>query len=87
MGRTVAELEKTMSFVEFQHWLAFDTLEPIGMIRENAFQAHIAKTVIDAKYPDHDMDLSNFMMWYEAPEKTVDEVRDAIRANMAAFVK
>ncbi|MHA3057744.1 phage tail assembly protein T [Acinetobacter sp. ANC 4641] len=75
-----------MSFVEFKHWLAFDELEPIGMIRENAFQASIAKSVIDAKYPNHDLGLTDFMLWHEEPEKSVDEVRDAIRANMSAYV-
>lgn len=60
-------------------------LEPIGMIRENSFQANIAKTIIDAKWPEHELQFSDFMLFQPEEEKTQEDVMDAIKARMAGL--
>jgi hypothetical protein len=45
MGRTVAELERSMSAVEFQQWVAFNEIDPFTSDRDDlraAITAHAA---------------------------------------------
>lgn len=55
------------------------------MIRENSFQANIAKTIIDAKWPEHELQFSDFMLFQPEEEKTQEDVMDAIKARMAGL--
>lgn len=85
LGRTVGELEKSMTYQEYQYWQAFDSLEPIGMLRENVFQAHIAKTVFDVNCPENEFELTDFMLFQEQPERSVEDVMDDIKTRMASL--
>lgn len=88
MGRTVAELEATMTSAEFGYWRAFDALEPIGILREDFFQANIAKSVFDGAYPKHDLPFEKFFVFskfHEQPE-TIEQLQEKIKAQFAAFI-
>lgn len=78
---TVGELQQKMSYVEFKYWQAFNSLEPIGVIREDMMQANIAKTLADIHAPKHDLMLDSFMMFKQKVEKTKSE----LVANIKAF--
>lgn len=75
-----------MTFEEYLYWQAFDHLEPIGMIRENAFQANIAKTLFDVNYADHEFGFDKFMMWKHESERSTNEVMDDIKIRMDALL-
>lgn len=64
------------------YWQAFDVLEPIGMLRENAFQANIAKSVFDTQLPNHELNLSNFLLWHEEAEPTRNDVVANVKAKL-----
>lgn len=78
---TVGELQQKMSYVEFKYWQAFNSLEPIGVIREDMMQANIAKTLADVHAPKHDLKLDSFMMFKQKVEKTKAE----LVANIKSF--
>lgn len=42
LGRTVAELERTLTSSEFSEWMAYYELEPFGAWRDNLHAAQIA---------------------------------------------
>lgn len=48
MGRTVAELEATLSTDELAHWLAFDRGSPIGDERADYLHAQLCALVAGA---------------------------------------
>ncbi|EPA9107910.1 hypothetical protein J8Z80_11190 [Acinetobacter nosocomialis] len=74
-----------MTYHEYQYWQAFNILEPIGMQRENVFQANIAKTVFDVNCPDNGFGLSDFLLFQLHQERTVEDVMDDIKARMASM--
>lgn len=78
---TVGELQQKMSYVEFRYWQAFNSLEPIGIIREDMMQANIAKTLADVHAPKHGLKLDSFMMFKQKVEKTKAE----LVANIKSF--
>ena len=88
MGRTVSELDATLSPREFGYWMAFDTLEPIGLLREDYFQAHISKTIFDGAFPQHDLSFDKFFALSKFPEQpeTKEQLRERIKAQFAGFV-
>lgn len=45
LGRTVSELEQTMSCREFSQWAAFYAVHPFGAERDNLHSAIIASTI------------------------------------------
>lgn len=83
MGKTVGELQKSMSYQEFVYWRAFDVIEPIGIRREDYLQAKISKSVIDAAYPKNDLDLDSFRLFKPVVEKSSDDVRNQIKMFFA----
>lgn len=83
MGKTVGELQKSMSYQEFVYWRAFDVIEPIGIGREDVMHANVAKCVIDAAYPRNDLDLDSFRLFKPAVEKSSDDLRNQIKTFFA----
>lgn len=77
---TAGELQQKMSYVEFKYWQAFNILEPIGVIREDAMQANIAKTLADVHTRDHGLKLDNFMMFKQKVEKSKAEIVSNIKS-------
>lgn len=62
LGRTVSELEQTMSAREFDMWQAFNLFEPIGVKREDslfAFLGYMNALFSGAK----DINLKQFMIY------------------------
>lgn len=45
LGRTVAELHSSLSAEEFEDWLAFHSIEPIGGLRHDVGHAIVAATL------------------------------------------
>ena len=45
MGRTVGELQASLSVDELRYWYAFDELEPIGLQREDILFARAAQSI------------------------------------------
>ncbi|MCE1272439.1 MAG: hypothetical protein LWW88_12970 [Acinetobacter sp.] len=45
MGRTVGELQASLSIDELRYWYAFDQLEPVGVQREDILFARLAQSV------------------------------------------
>lgn len=45
LGKTLAELEQSMSASEFYYWVAFDKLNPIGDERHDWHAAQIASSI------------------------------------------
>lgn len=77
-----------MPYSEFSYWKAFDALEPIGILREDYFQAHIAKTIFDGAFPKHDLTFEKFFLFsqfHEQPE-TKEQIREKVKAQFAAFI-
>lgn len=57
LGKTVAELERTLTVQELTEWQAYDRLDPFGGYRYDLQTAHI----LQAKYGDEDSKLSDFL--------------------------
>ena len=53
MGKTVGELEATMSASELSEWLAYDRLDPIGGYRGDIQAATIAASMGGGKLSDY----------------------------------
>lgn len=48
LGRTVSELEASMSSSEFTQWMAFYNVQPFGPERDNVHAGIVASTVANA---------------------------------------
>lgn len=55
------------------------------MMRENAFQANIAKSIIDSQIQDHGLNLEQFMLWHEVREKSNEELMDNVKSSLDAL--
>lgn len=53
MGKTVGELEHTMTAHEFAQWRAYDRLDPIGGYRGDIQAAMIAASMAGGKLSDY----------------------------------
>ena len=53
LGKTVGELEQTMSASEFAEWQAYDRLDPIGAYRGDFQSAVIARAMAGGKLSDY----------------------------------
>lgn len=90
LGRTVGELVSTLSAEEFEYWKAFSTLEPIGLLREDALFANVCKTVVDAqryKFKD-DLILRDFTVFNRnrvEPEHDPEQTMRNIKAVFGAL--
>lgn len=49
LGKTLAELESTMTAREFYYWVAFDRVNPIGDERADLHAAQIASAVYQSQ--------------------------------------
>jgi hypothetical protein len=48
LGRTVGELDETLSSTELTYWMAFYSIHPFGSERDNIHAALIASTIANA---------------------------------------
>jgi len=82
LGRTVQELDNTLSSTELSHWIAFYGLHPFGAERDNIHSAVIAATVANTTRGRNQPPFSaeDFML------KTQDEKRESDTQNVLAFL-
>jgi len=62
LGRTVAEIDQTMSAREFDMWQAFNVFEPIGVLREDGLFAHSICTYLRSQGVEN-ISVSDFMLF------------------------
>ena len=96
LGRTVSELDQTMSAREFDMWQAFNVFEPVGILREDALFANLISTYARTKGLD-DVQMSDFMLFRDRevfihdPDEqilpTVEDVEDVCVNLKAMFSK
>lgn len=82
LGRTVSELDQTMSARELDMWQAFDFFEPIGISREDALSANIAYTLARSQGVQ-DISLSNYML-FNNRDKYIDVDDDSVTVDQGA---
>lgn len=96
LGRTVAEIDQTMSAREFDLWQAFNVFEPIGIMREDILIANLIHKLVLLNGID-DKSLSDFMLFRDRDAiiadndeeilPTVDDVEDICVNLKAMFSK
>ena len=76
---------------EFEYWKAFNVLEPIGILREDAMFANISRTVVDAqryKFKD-DLSIRDFTIFnrdnFEDTEPDIEQTMRNIKAVFGAL--
>src|SRR5690554_1325692 len=88
LGRTVGELENSMSAEEFEYWKAFSVLEPIGILREDAMFANVCKTLADLQVKN-ELRLRDFTVFnrnnFAEPEPDKEQVMRNIKAIFGAL--
>lgn len=67
LGRTVSELDQTMSAKEFDMWQAFNYFEPVGVSREDTLFGHLA-LVFARSQGAKEISLSDLMIFKKTPE-------------------
>lgn len=82
LGRTVSELDHTMSARELDMWQAFNFFEPIGISREDALSANIAYTLARSQGVQ-DISLSNYML-FNNRDKYIDVDDDSVTVDQGA---
>lgn len=77
-----------MSFEEYRYWCAFNLIEPIGCIREDAMFAGVAKTIADANVPKHDLTLNDLMIFNKHQDQTLSKADNqaAVKAKLDSLV-
>lgn len=77
LGRTVGELENSLSYDEFIQWQAYDCLDPFGGYRQDIQTAHL----LYAKLGNDDNNISDFLPI--DPNPMTDKMREAYEATKA----
>lgn len=61
LGRTVSELDNTLSSSEFVEWMAYYTIEPWGQWRDNWHSAQIAALLYNVNSSKKQLTTNDFM--------------------------
>ncbi|OAV32274.1 hypothetical protein AO368_0539 [Moraxella catarrhalis] len=77
LGRTVGELENSLSYDEFIQWQAYDRLDPFGGYRQDIQTAHL----LYAKLGNDDNNISDFLPI--DPNPMTDKMREAYETTKA----
>lgn len=86
LGKTVAELSETLSITEFNEWLAYDRVDPIGGYRGDLQAAVIARSMAGGDLKDHIV-IDPSPMTDEQKEQAEEARRKARRtANLARIL-
>lgn len=81
LGRTVAELEQTMSGQELTEWIAYDSLEPFGDQRADLRAGIVAATMANCHRSRGDsFKPQDFMPFVEKRNASPEEAMQALRA-------
>lgn len=78
LGRTVSELDQTLSAREFDMWQAFNFYEPIGIGREDSLFGHLA-CVLARINGQKDVSTSDFMLFRDIPVPDLYEKEEVDR--------
>lgn len=83
LGRTVRELDETLSSTELSYWMAFYNIHPFGSDRDNVHSAIIAATIANANRGKSQPPFSadDFMI------KNQSEKRKQDTKNVVAFLQ
>ncbi len=81
MGRTLSELQQTMTAGEFMMWMEYDRISPIGDIRGDIQAAQISAAVFNSQGAK--TTLSDVMLRWQADEQ--QEQRDPFATLEAAL--
>ncbi|WP_275904194.1 phage tail assembly protein T [Acinetobacter beijerinckii] len=71
LGRTVAELDQTLSAREFDLWQAFSVFEPISIMREDALFANLIAKYARLKGAENIL-LKDFMVFNDLESTILD---------------
>ncbi|MDE4520106.1 phage tail protein [Moraxella catarrhalis] len=82
MGKTVGELEATMSASELSEWLAYDRLDPIGGYRGDIQSAVIACAMAGGKPSDYLIIDPNPMTDEEREAYELEQQKAELQAQM-----
>ena len=86
LGKTVAELSATLSITEFNEWIAFDRVDPIGGYRGDLQAAIVARAMAGGEIKDHIL-VDPFPTTEEQKEQQEKARREAVRAaNLARIL-
>lgn len=77
MGRTVGELQASLSVHELRYWYAFDEIEPVGLQREDTLFGALAMNVVTSQehVDGSDLTVGDFML-YQNLETHIDNEPD-----------
>lgn len=82
MGKTVGELERTMTAYEFAQWQAYDRLDPIGGYRGDLQAALIAASMSGGKLSDYILIDPNPMTTEEREIAEIERQKAELQAQM-----
>lgn len=86
LGRTVSELEASLSSTEFTEWMAYYTLEPFGQWRDNWHSAQLASLLYNInRGKNKALETADFM--YLDPESAQDKRDQEFVASLTAMAK
>ncbi|MCP5018060.1 MAG: DUF4035 domain-containing protein [Ketobacter sp.] len=74
LGRTVQELDQTLTSTELTYWIAYDHLYPFGSARDNIHAAMIAATIANANRGKNQppITVDDFMLKSQAEKRQSD---------------
>lgn len=92
LGRTVGELQASLSVDELKYWYAFNQIEPIGLHREDALFGALAANIAKCFPTQEDKEflIGDFMLFHNLKD-TDDEsdfeysVQESVENVMAFF--
>lgn len=88
LGRTVAELEASLSSSEFTEWMRFYRENPFGTWRDNWHSAQIAALLFNAnRGKQQPMKVADFMFMSEAESKQKADLEMLAALDAVAKVK
>lgn len=88
LGRTVSELDNTLTSSELSYWMAFYNLKPFGADRDNIHSAIIAATIANVNRGKNQQlfEAEDFMLKNEI-EKKESETKNVLAFFAAHAVK
>ncbi len=87
LGRTVSELEASMSSSEFSEWIEYYQLEPFGQWRDNWHAAQIAALLFNANRGKTQQPLKAQDFMFATEEEQAQRKQDEFFASLASLAK
>ncbi|OHY63785.1 phage tail protein [Pluralibacter gergoviae] len=84
MGRTLGELQQSMSISEFQMWAEYDRISPVGDIRSDILNAQLVSAVYGSQGGKISIEEAQ-ISWGDGTEEA-EEASDPFEALEAALI-